>query len=67
MNEETLQQHIEVTKFKTIDQIEIGKFTCPTWYYSPLVEGYHNIEYLYFCEFCLQFYVSKEELKRHNK
>ena len=28
---------------------------------------YHNIDTLYFCEFCLSFYVTKNELNRHSE
>jgi histone acetyltransferase HTATIP len=34
-------------------------------YYSPYPEGYHNIECLFLCEFCLSFYITKNELNRH--
>jgi hypothetical protein len=34
-------------------------------YYSPYPQGYHNIDVLYCCEFCLSFYVKEEELKIH--
>ena len=57
---------MEVTKFKTIEYIEIGKYKCETWYYSPFPEGYHNIECLFFCEYCLSFYISRTELKHHS-
>jgi GNAT superfamily N-acetyltransferase len=65
MDMASLLAHEEATKFKTIDQIEMGKYRCETWYYSPYPEGYHNIECLFICEFCLSFYVTKKELLRH--
>jgi hypothetical protein len=36
-----------------------------TWYYSPFPFGYHNVECLFFCEFCLSFFLHKQELQRH--
>jgi hypothetical protein len=54
--------HEEATKFKTIDFIEIGKYKTETWYYSPYPPGYHNLECLYLCEFCLSFYITRSEL-----
>lgn len=62
-----LRLHEEATKVKTIPKIQIGKYRCETWYYSPFPSGYHDIECLYFCEFCLNFYVKFEELKRHSE
>ncbi|KRX01037.1 Chromo domain protein [Pseudocohnilembus persalinus] len=56
----------EITQFqKTIDFIEIGKYKIEVWYYTPFPTGYQNQECLYFCEFCLSFYVTKNELARH--
>lgn len=58
--------HQSYTKVKTIDKIELGKFRCDAWYYSPYPPSYHNIECLYICEFCLSFYPLETELKRHS-
>lgn len=57
--------HEEATKVKTIIEVNIGAFTLETWYFSPFPEGYHNDACLYFCEFCLNFYNSDQELERH--
>jgi MOZ/SAS family/MYST family zinc finger domain len=38
-----------------------------TWYYSPYPDPYQNIDCLYICEFCLSFYVHKDELEVHLK
>ncbi|KRX00326.1 Chromo domain protein [Pseudocohnilembus persalinus] len=65
MDETALAQHEEMTKFKTIQEVEIGKNRSETWYYSPFPPGYHNVDCLYFCEFCLSFYTHKRELDRH--
>lgn len=65
MDPSSLIAHQEATKFKTIDTIEIGKWKCETWYYSPFPEGYQKVECVYFCEFCLHFVLTKNELKRH--
>jgi GNAT superfamily N-acetyltransferase len=59
--------HEEATKVRTIDEIVMGNYRCCTWYFSPFPEEYHNVKILYFCEFCLNFYVKKEELERHVK
>lgn len=65
MDQASLRAHQEATKVKTIYQIEMGKYKSETWYYSPYPSGFHNIECLYICEFCLSFYYEKTELNRH--
>ena len=65
MDQAGIKNHEEATKIRTIEEIIMGNFRCCTWYFSPFPEEYHNIKTLYFCEFCLNFYVKKEELERH--
>ena len=65
MDEAGIKAHEEATKIRTIEEIIMGKYRCCTWYFSPFPEEYHNIKILYFCEFCLNFYIKKEELERH--
>ena len=60
-----IKAHEEFTKVKTIDEIVMGNYSCCTWYFSPFPEEYQNIKILYICEFCLNFYIHKEELERH--
>ena len=60
-----IKAHEEATKVRTIDEIVLGNNSCSTWYFSPFPEEYHNIKILYICEFCLNFYIHKEELERH--
>ena len=67
MDEAGVLAHEEATKVRTIDEIVMGNYRCCTWYFSPFPEEYHNEKTLYFCEFCLNFYVKKEELERHLK
>ena len=65
MDKAGVKAHEEATKIRTIEEIIMGNYRCCTWYFSPFPEEYHNIKTLYFCEFCLNFYVKKEELERH--
>ena len=67
MDEAGVLAHEEATKVRTIDEIVMGNYRCCTWYFSPFPEEYHNEKTLYFCEFCLNFYVKKEELERQLK
>ena len=59
MDHNSLRMHEQYTRFKTIGNIELGRNVCETWYYSPYPNGYHNIDTLYICEFCLNFYTSR--------
>lgn len=53
------ETHEEATRVKTISDIKIGRYKVDTWYYSPFPEGYHTLSTLFFCEFCLNFYVEE--------
>ena len=53
MDPNSIRSHEELTKFKSIANIKIGKFDCETWYKSPYPSGYHNIDTLFICDFCL--------------
>ncbi len=59
------KDHEEATKVKTITRIKFGEYTAEAWYYSPYPDGYHNIDCIYYCEYCLSYYVCKEELRNH--
>lgn len=59
--------HEELTKIKTIFKVKFGSQYSQTWYFSPYPEEYHDIDCIYYCEFCLDFFRSDPELKRHIK
>lgn len=70
MDDAALKEHEEVTKVKNVNKIQMGKFLVETWYFSPLPrevwkQGDEVIDVLYFCEFSLNFYRTKEQLRRH--
>ncbi len=65
LDKNSLISHEEATKVKTISEIEMGQYKSDCWYFSPYPEGYHNIKCLFICEFCLNFYVEKSEMKSH--
>jgi len=67
MNHAELLAHQEYTKFKTIPRIQLGKYMSEAWYYSPYPIYYHNVDCLYICEFCLNFFALPKELKRHSE
>ncbi|XP_077253811.1 putative MYST-like histone acetyltransferase 1 isoform X3 [Tasmannia lanceolata] len=63
----SLREHEEITKVKNIATIELGRYEIETWYFSPFPPEYNDSLKLYFCEFCLNFLKSKEQLQRHTK
>mmetsp|Transcript_30369 Transcript_30369/g.98736 ORF Transcript_30369/g.98736 Transcript_30369/m.98736 type:complete len:455 (+) Transcript_30369:64-1428(+) len=60
-----LREHEEFTRVRNILQVELGKYTMDTWYFSPFPPEYNDCQKLYFCEFTLQFFKRKEQLQRH--
>ena len=68
MDEAALKEHEEVTKIKNVQNVVLGRYIMECWYFSPFPkELFMNgpLEYLYFCEFTLRFFVTKEELIRY--
>mmetsp|Transcript_17397 Transcript_17397/g.35106 ORF Transcript_17397/g.35106 Transcript_17397/m.35106 type:complete len:432 (+) Transcript_17397:36-1331(+) len=59
--------HDDVTKVRNFNEIQIGQYIMPTWYFSPFPAEYHRFKKLLFCEFCLSFFGHKSELDRHLK
>jgi hypothetical protein len=69
-DEESLLEHERVTKIKNIQYVQLGKYIMECWYFSPFPKEYYPngfIEYLYFCEFSLRFFKTKEELIRYQQ
>lgn len=66
LNEKQIIEFEESTKIKSVEFIEMGKHRVETWYFSPFPKEYH-CRTLYICEFCLLFFVHKNELIRHSE
>jgi histone acetyltransferase MYST1 len=69
MDEASIKEHEEVTKIKNINKIEIGRYIMDTWYFSPFPKEYYPdgvTDMMYFCEFCLKYYIHRAELTRHS-
>lgn len=68
LDEAALREHEEVTKVKNVAFIELGAFQMETWYFSPLPKELLSegglIEVLYVCEFTLNLFSRKSELRR---
>ena len=59
------KEHEEVTKVKNIQEIEMGRYSIQTWYFSPYPQEYCQQETLYVCEYCLKYMKRKKTLDRH--
>jgi len=66
LNEKQIHDFEEATKVKSVEFIEMGFHRVEAWYFSPFPKEYH-CRTLYICEFCLFFFVHKQELIRHSK
>ncbi|CAM9619354.1 unnamed protein product [Chrysoparadoxa australica] len=70
MDQASLKEHEEVTKVKNINFIEFGKYRMECWYFSPFPKEYYPdgyVECLYFCEYSMRFFRTKEELLRFQR
>ena len=59
------QSHSEISRVKNFNKMQIGKHEVETWYFSPYPIEYSHLPMLYICEFCLLYYPSATQLKRH--
>lgn len=61
-----LLEHEEWTKIKNVNTVLFGRSIMECWYFSPFPKEYHPdgpVDCLYFCEFTLRFFRTKEELR----
>jgi hypothetical protein len=68
MDELALKEHEEITKIKNISNVVFGRHEIECWYFSPFPKEYHPdgpVDFLYYCEFSMRFFRSKEELLRY--
>ena len=68
LDEASLLEHEEITKIKNIRNVVFGKHKLECWYFSPFPKEFHPngpVECLYFCEFTLRFFKTKNELVRY--
>lgn len=70
LDETSLLEHEEITKIKNIRYVVFGKSKIECWYYSPFPEEIYSngskvVDTLYFCEFTLRYFKTKNELIRY--
>ena len=59
------QSHSEISRVKNLDKLQIGKHEVEAWYFSPYPLEFAYIPTLYICEFCLLYYPTVTQLRRH--
>ncbi|OCF41214.1 histone acetyltransferase ESA1 [Kwoniella heveanensis CBS 569] len=59
------QSHSEISRVKNLNKLQMGKHEVETWYFSPYPVEYAHLPVLYICEFCLLYYPSFTQLRRH--
>nr|XP_027202865.1 putative MYST-like histone acetyltransferase 1 [Dermatophagoides pteronyssinus] len=62
-----LLSHVEVTKFKSIELIRLGRYIISCWYFSPYPKYVQNSKCLYLCEYCLAFFRFESEILQHKQ
>eukprot|EP00917_Polyrhabdina_sp_WS-2016_P007252 GHVP01016221.1.p1 GENE.GHVP01016221.1~~GHVP01016221.1.p1 ORF type:complete len:444 (+),score=52.76 GHVP01016221.1:59-1333(+) len=67
LDQEYLREHEENTKLKTIEKVQIGPHLLDTWYFSPYPRDVQNVDLLYICERCLNFFRTELEMNVHSK
>ena len=67
MPETAIREHEDLTAVKNIDYIELGRHRISTWYYCPLPKGISSLETLYFDEFSLEFFKTRNEMLRYRQ
>lgn len=51
---------------KMVQRVYLGKFSMDTWYYSPFPPEYEGYHELWFCEYTLRFFRSRDGWLRHH-
>ena len=59
------QSHSEISRVKNLNKLQIGKHEVEAWYFSPYPAEYAHLPMLFICEFCMLYYPSLTQLKRH--
>lgn len=68
MDESALKEHEEITKVKNINNVVFGGHEIECWYFSPFPKEYYPdgpVDCLYYCEFSMRFFRSRNELIRY--
>ena len=59
--------HQNVTKIRRIQEITFGPHVMKTWYFSPYPGIFGDSEHLYMCDYCADYFQTKEEFDAHKR
>ncbi|KZO93105.1 putative ESA1-histone acetyltransferase [Calocera viscosa TUFC12733] len=57
--------HQHEARVKNLVKIEIGRHIIEPWYFSPYPKEFSYTPVLYICEFCLRYWASETQFRRH--
>ena len=60
-------RHQDITKLRSVQTITLGPNTFKTWYLSPFPGHYSECEHLFICDYCGDYFDSKEQLIAHKR
>jgi len=61
------QNQAEISRVRNLSRIQIGKYEVEPWYFSPYPAEFTDVDMVYICEFCLEFYPALKQFERHRQ
>lgn len=61
------QNQTEISRVRNLERIQMGEYEIEPWYFSPYPAEFTDIDMVYICEFCLCYFGSNTQFKRHRK
>ena len=61
------QNQTEISRVRNLDRIHMGEFEVEPWYFSPYPAEFTDCDLVYICEFCLCYFGSDTQFKRHRR
>jgi histone acetyltransferase HTATIP len=59
------QNQTEIARVRNIEKVQMGQFEIEPWYFSPYPIDFTDVDLIYICEFCLNYYGSVTQFERH--
>lgn len=59
------QNQTEISRVRNLERIQMGTHEIEPWYFSPYPAEFADCDMVYMCEFCLCYFGSPTQFKRH--
>lgn len=59
------QNQTEIARVRNIEKVQMGQFEIEPWYFSPYPLDFVDVDMVYICEFCLNYYGDVVQFERH--